>query len=356
MTIKVPGKLMIAGEFAVLEPHHHLAVMAVNRFVYATIERTTANGLTLHDLNLQDLEWGYANNEITILTDDDRVRFVRDAMTISYTYLREQNITINPFHLSIRSELDDETGIKYGLGSSAAVVTSVVKAILKEFLIEEPMPELVFKLAAISHVKTQGNGSGADVAASSYGGLLQYTSFQADWLKGAYYHRNSVTELVEQDWVYYSSRTIIMPRNVHFCVGWTGKPASTAKLVDEILQLKIDKPAAFESFLKKSDEAVADFLTGVNEGNIDLLLKGVKENREALATVGRHANISIETPLLSKLCDLAESLGGAGKPSGAGGGDCGIAFMPTKEKADELMEAWEKAGIKALNLRPSNAE
>jgi phosphomevalonate kinase len=356
MTIKVPGKLMIAGEFAVLEPHHHLAVTAVNRFVYATIERTKTNELTLHDFNLRNLEWEYSNNQITIHTDDDRVRFVRDAMIISYTYLREQKVIINPFHLSIRSELDDESGIKYGLGSSAAVVTSVVRAILKEFLSEEPIPELVFKLAAISHVKTQGNGSGADVAASSYGGLLQYSSFQAEWLREAYLHRNSVTELVEGDWIYYSSKPIKMPKNVHFCVGWTGKPASTAKLVDKIVQLKTDKPTAYQTFLKKSDEAVSKFLTGMDEGDVGLLLKGVKENREALATVGRHANTPIETPLLSELCDLAESFGGAGKPSGAGGGDCGIAFMPTKEKADELMKAWEKAGIRALNLRLWDAE
>ena len=347
---------MIAGEFAVLEPHHHLAVMAVNRFVYATIERTARNQLTLHDFNLQDLKWEYTTNQIKIHTEDDRVRFVREAMTMTYTYLREREIAITPFHLSIRSELDDASGIKYGLGSSAAVVTSVVRAILKEFLGEEPTPELIFKLAAISHVKTQGNGSGADVAASSYGGLLEYSSFQAEWLKNTYLHYDSVTELVEQEWIYYSSKPIKMPKNIHFCVGWTGKPASTAKLVDKILQLKTDKPAEYQTFLKNSDKAVAKFLTGMEEEDLALLLQGVKENREALATVGRHANTSIETPLLSKLCDLAELYGGAGKPSGAGGGDCGIAFMPTKEKADELMRAWEKAGIKALTLKPWEAE
>ncbi|MFC4024913.1 phosphomevalonate kinase [Oceanobacillus longus] len=351
MTIKVPGKLMIAGEFAVLEPRHNLAVMAINRFVYATIENSDRNGLTLHDFNLQNLNWEYNNDKITIRTDDERVRFVRDAMNIVYTYLKEKRINIKPFHLSIHSELDDASGIKYGLGSSAAVVTSVVTAILKKFLAQEPTPELVFKLAAISHVKTQGNGSGADVAASSFGGLLQYSSFQADWLEKAYLHSDSITELVEDNWIYYSSKPIKMPKNVYFCVGWTGKPASTAKLVDKILQLKIDNPVAFQTFLKNSDEAVANFLTGMEEEDFNLLIRGVKQNRQALAAVGRHANTWIETPLLSKLCDLAETFGGAGKPSGAGGGDCGIAFMPTKEKAEGLMKTWEEVGIKPLTLQ-----
>ncbi|WP_255259664.1 hypothetical protein [Lentibacillus sp. CBA3610] len=31
LTVKVPGKLMVAGEFAVLEKHQKLVVMAVDR-------------------------------------------------------------------------------------------------------------------------------------------------------------------------------------------------------------------------------------------------------------------------------------------------------------------------------------
>ncbi len=352
MTIRVPGKLMIAGEFAVLEAYQKLAVTAVNRFVYATIERSERNSLTLHDFNLEKLKWEYEAGEIKIHSNDERVQFVCDAMTVVYTYLEENEIHPDSFQLAIRSELDDRSGIKYGLGSSAAVVTSVIAAVLNKFLGEKPAPELVFKLAAISHVKTQGNGSGADVAASSYGGLLQYASFQAEWLLDAYMNRNSITDLVERNWTYYGAKSIQMPKNIYFCVGWTGKPASTSKLVDRILQLKSDQPEAFERFLAASKLAVDHFLQGMEEANVELLLKGVKQNREALANVGRDADTLIETPLLGTLCDLAESLGGAGKPSGAGGGDCGIAFMPSKQQADELMKAWEEAGIKALSLQP----
>lgn len=344
---------MIAGEFAVLEPNHHLAVMAVDRFVYATLERTEKPALTLHDFNLFNLEWEYQDEDVTIYSDDNRVNFVGSAMSLSYTYLKENAINPQPFHLSIKSELDDESGIKYGLGSSAAVATSVVTAILKEFLPDNPSQELIFKLAALAHVKTQGNGSGADIAASSFGGLLQYSSFQAEWLRNEYINRKSITDVVEKEWIYYSSKPIKMPENVYFCVGWTGKPASTSKLVDKILQLKTVNRQAFQSFLENSDKAVYNFLKGMEESNIELLLQGVKQNREALAAVGRYANTPIETPLLSRLCDLAESLGGAGKPSGAGGGDCGIAFMPTEEKAKELLMEWEKAGIKPLAIQPT---
>ena len=39
LEIRVPGKLMIAGEFAVLEPHHHLLAMAIDRFIDIRVVR-----------------------------------------------------------------------------------------------------------------------------------------------------------------------------------------------------------------------------------------------------------------------------------------------------------------------------
>lgn len=86
-------------------------------------------------------------------------------------------------------------------------------------------------------------------------------------------------------------------------------------------------------------------------GNRETLFQGVQANRYALATVGEKAGVAIETPLLKTLCDLAEQYGGVGKPSGAGGGDCGIAFMPDKQKADQLQEAWQQVGIKLLTIQ-----
>ncbi len=344
---------MIAGEYAVLHPSQHLAVLAVDRFVYATIRKSTENGLTLSDFQLENMKFTIENKKVSIHTDNPRVSFVQKAMTLASTYLLEKGITISPFQLMIRSELDDKSGIKYGLGSSAAVVTSVITAMLKLFLPDEPSKDIIFKLAALSHVITQKNGSGADVAASTYGGILNYSSFQAEWLLEEYNKTPSVSSLVEKDWTYFSVEPLEIPDHIYFCVGWTGKAASTAELVDKVLQLKEERPNLFEEFLLNSKVAVGTFFAGLRKSDASLLFKGVKENRKALAKLGRDANVPIETPMLAKLCDLAEELGGAGKPSGAGGGDCGIAFMPSKEKAEQLLKVWEQNGIKPLTIRPN---
>ncbi|MUK89329.1 phosphomevalonate kinase [Ornithinibacillus sp. L9] len=352
MTVKVPGKLMIAGEFAVLEPYHKLAVMAVDRYVYASIQDNDKNLLTLENFGIEKIEWNFDGQKIAVRSDDARTEFVANAMAIALRYLKECSVVPEKFILTINSELDDD-GVKYGLGSSAAVVTSVISSILERYLLTKPDADLLFKLAAITHAATQGNGSGADVAASSYGGILEYSSFQAYWLKEKYDQSETLTELLEMDWTFLSIQPLPAPKDLHICIGWTGKPASTKKLVNELLKLKEDNPLKYEVFLTKSEAAVHNYLIGMKDANLSLLLKGIKQNRQALADVGKSANVEIETPLLRKLCDIAEQYGGAGKPSGAGGGDCGIAFMPSEEKALLVKQAWEKVGIKVLDLTVS---
>lgn len=345
---------MIAGEFAVLIPNQRIIVMAVNRFVYTTIRQDVAvNTLTLENFKLRNLKWDYDDDIVHVHSRDRRKVYVENAMTTAFNYLKENAVPIRPFHLSVYSELDDASGVKYGLGSSAAVVTSVITAILKAFLPTEPPAPVIFKLASITHVKTQGNGSGADVAASTYGGVLAYTSFQSEWLKEAIEAAHTLTELVSKEWKYWSVAHIRLPETLHMSIGWTGKPASTSQLVKQILELRQSDPESFKAFLEKSDRAVKSFLHGAETGDIETLLHGVKENGRALAEVGEAAQTDVVTPLLSVLCDLAEEHGGAGKSSGAGGGDCGIAFLASHDKTEKLEQAWTQNGIKPLALTMS---
>src|SRR5699024_11854730 len=98
--------------------------------------------------------------------------------------------------------------------------------------------ELIFKLASIAHVKIQGNGSGADIAASTYGGVLEYTSFQAEWLLKEIEQTSNIVELVEKEWKYLSINVTAFPPEVDIVVGWTGKTDSTKSYVNDIMRLR----------------------------------------------------------------------------------------------------------------------
>src|SRR5690625_3256992 len=125
---------MVAGEYAVLVPNQHLVVTAVDRFIYVKIEKSQKNTLHLNDFQLYDIPWEFQDGKVYLDIKDDRTSFVQSAMDVAFTYLQEQGVTTCPISLSITSELDDESGAKYGLGSSAAIVTGVVTALLRAFL------------------------------------------------------------------------------------------------------------------------------------------------------------------------------------------------------------------------------
>lgn len=344
---------MMAGEYAVLEPHNELLVMAVDRYVYATLQFTKECSVTLENFHLTNIPWTFSNSRLKIATDDTRKNYVEHAMEIALTFLQENNVSWHPFSLSIKSELDDEqSGRKYGLGSSAAVVTAAISIILKKFAPQLATEEAIFKLAAITHINIQGNGSGADIAASTYGGVLAYKSFQANWLKEAFAKSNTLTKLLNSNWDYLHIEPLAFPTELlKLCVGWTGNPASTGKLVDKILQLKETNKAAYDSFLTNSKRAVKQIKEAIQKKDVQCFYEGIEKNRKTLATLGHLSTAQIETERLKELATCAIDVGGVGKLSGAGGGDCGIAFVQSDEQVKKLREKWHQLDIQPLNLQ-----
>src|SRR5690625_1773698 len=141
-------------------------------------------------------------------------------------------------------------------------------------------------------------------------------------------------------------------------VGWTGKPASTANLVNKVKRLKTDHPEQYNAFLQQSKRAVNKIIKGMQTNEHTIFYEGVKENRLALSSLGKNSNVPIETEKLLLLSEEAERFGGAGKLSGAGGGDCGLAFVPKNTNVKRLYDAWEENGIVPLHItiHPNGAQ
>src|SRR5690625_2890220 len=84
---------MMAGEYAVLEPHYELLVMAVDRYVYATLQLTKGNFVTLENFHLTNVPWVFSSERLKIATDDSRKDYVEHAMEIALTYLQENDVS-----------------------------------------------------------------------------------------------------------------------------------------------------------------------------------------------------------------------------------------------------------------------
>ena len=95
-----------------------------------------------------------------------------------------------------------------------------------------------------------------------------------------------------------------------------------------------------------ASKAIAAWIKGDRAAFLDTL----RFNRHLLAELSSASGVPIETAKLKKLADIAEKYGAAGKPSGAGGGDCGIAVTYNQETADKISDAWKAEGIIPLDV------
>lgn len=350
ITEKAPGKLYIAGEYAVLEEDCPAVLVAVNQFVRVSItENHTGTGLIHSKQYSQDsIHWVRQGSKMVIDNRDNPFEYILSAISYTEQYCIEQNIKMNVYDLHVNSDLDSADGKKYGLGSSAAVTVATVKAILRFYGVDFDN-ELVYKLSAISHYSVQGNGSAGDIAASVYGGWLAYQTFNKKWLNDELASK-SLSEVVSEAWPGLKIQLLTPPEGMKLLIGWSQKPASTSRLVDETNANKKFLNNEYQNFLKASRECVLAMITGFENNDINAIQKQIRVNRKLLQHFAQINQIAIEIPRLSKLINIAEKFGGAAKTSGAGNGDCGIVIMNERTNEEALENEWRKNGILPLNF------
>lgn len=107
----------------------------------------------------------------------------------------------------------------------------------------------IFKIAALANLAVQDNGSCGDIAASCYGGWIAFSTFDHPWLQEQE-TQHSISELLALDWPGLSIEPLIAPEDLRLLIGWTGSPASTSDLVDQVHRSREDKMVAYQLFLK----------------------------------------------------------------------------------------------------------
>jgi len=364
--VKAPGKIMLAGEWSILEPGHSCIVLPVNKFVTARIQESKEIIFNSEDIGLKNviLQWALKNlmGHLTVdpvLPEQLMAKFnvCFCAVKNCLQFLAEQGIAIKPFELSVYSELsgvkiDDSNFVKPGLGSSAAVTVAVCKAILKFHDLDIDSVdglELVFKLACLSHYFASGKlGSGFDVACSTYQKSLIYKRFNQDWLNQKLADIKKVSEIVLPKWPALEIKEINLPENMQVLIGFVGYSASTTKMIGKMNLFKDRQPEIYQSIMQSINLVVLNLISAIQRNNQFQIIDLINQNRDLLANLGAESGIELETKELKRLIDSAQVCGAAAKGSGAGGGDCGIAVCFDKIIADEITDEWNRAGIKSI--------
>ncbi|BCX29714.1 phosphomevalonate kinase [Latilactobacillus curvatus] len=349
ITAKAPGKLYIAGEYAVVETGFPAIIVALNQFVTVTIEESHEYGsIVSKQYQENSLYWQRQGDEMVFDNRDNPFHYILSAIRLTEQYAHQAGKTLRVYHLRVNSDLDSADGKKYGLGSSAAVTVATVKALCAFYELSLSNDQL-YKLAAIAHLDVQGNGSLGDIAASVFGGWVAYRSFDKQWLADIR-PTVSLTELLEMPWPSLSIELLTPPAELSLLIGWTGSPASTSHLVDKIALAKTERQADYQNFLAASKACLEAMVEGFRRNDLAQIQAELRHNRAILQDLAHFSHVAIETPILQKMGALAEAIGGAAKTSGAGGGDCGIVIIDRAIETEALFEQWRANQIERLNL------
>lgn len=348
--VSAPGKLFLAGEYAVVEAGNPAMIAAINQYLTATIEASNS-GTVFSSQQGITIPWERSGEEIVTQTATSYA-LIFSAMGVAEAYVRALGQQTAAFYaLSVDSQLDDcQSGTKYGLGSSGALTVATIKAVLTYYG-QEVNAYRLYQLAALSQLQQGMAGSFGDLAASSYGGVIAYHSLDRDWLKGLL-EEHTLLEILDMPWKDVNIERLSLPGTLSLLIGWTGQAASTDSLVNQVGQGRSQdgKESSHRDFLQKSKSCLGGIIQACQQGDVERFQAGIAENRRLLQEFARKMGLNIETPALAKLCQLAEEEGAVAKSSGAGGGDCGIAFASQVQQAEKIHHKWRSAGILPLNL------
>lgn len=299
ITASAPGKLVLLGEHAVVY-NHPCIVTAVDQRMRATVE--TLDSLEFQ-LEAEDVKvTGYKKPLSELGTGDipKGAKFVEVAVkNVNEKY---------PLKTGLKITTTSEFSSQFGFGSSSASTVCTVKAV-SEILGLNLTNKEIFDLSYKTVLDIQGKGSGFDVAAAIYGGILYFVT------------GGKVIEPLKID-------------SLPLIVGYSGVKADTVTLMNKVK----------ESFANKQDRLTEIY------NSIETLVNGAKDALVKMDWVkfGELMNksqkylheLGVSINKLDNMINSALSAGAYGaKLSGAGGGDCMIVIC-SKEK-----ELLVKAGI-----------
>ena len=319
-SIKTGGKLYIAGEYSVLTAGQTALIQFIPIFMSAEVKEASRTQLSS---DMFDYSVGRE--------PDANYALIQEALNTFEVYCGEKLPSLD---LSITGKLERD-GVKFGIGSSGSVVVLTLKA-LAAALQKDLSKDSIFKLASYTLLKQGDNGSMGDLACIIYEDLVSYRSFDRAKI-AELIDQLTLSELLEIDWGYHISPVVSVLRAC-FLVGWTKQAAISKDMV------KMAKSRISSKYLSETEVAVQDAIKALETGNKNLFkssLQTVSDQLESLSP-----NIYVDK--LKKLKEAEQGLDVIAKSSGAGGGDCGIAFAFDQASRDSLVERWQQAGIELL--------
>ncbi|OIP39121.1 MAG: hypothetical protein AUK47_10565 [Deltaproteobacteria bacterium CG2_30_63_29] len=336
--VSAPGKLILMGEYCVLEGAPAL-VSAVDRRLRVSSLPGKGFGTLHYHLDLP------SRCELDLdLSDPQELErqspFLHAVLATAaggawgrLEQLGGETIVCESADFYDHSSQGLAVGTKLGLGSSAASCVALM-AIIRHRLGEVDDSRSLFELSLKAHRDFQlGRGSGADVAAATYGGLLAYR------LDG---------------WEKPAVEPLHWPSELHWAAYWLGEPANTRSFLKSYEALRSKDQARGEALMGALTAASVQAYDSIRDGDAGRFLEAVRHAEAGLEALGQAIAAPIVTPAHRELSQVAARAGAAAKPSGAGGGDFSLVFAHSADTLRNVAQSLPRS-VRAFEFRAESS-
>ncbi|KAI1435402.1 ribosomal protein S5 domain 2-type protein [Xylaria sp. CBS 124048] len=420
IAVSAPGKVFLAGGYLVLDREYIALVFALSaRINVVAREIRTSPGVQLSEIVVDSpqflkAQWRFGYHlapddggfKLTQLQSGgciDPNPFVEVTLSYALTYIagkafRRASHAFKPAQFTILADNDyysqphSGTGTqqnptrfakfpttlkdanKTGLGSSAALVTSLTAALLTHYLPASDFDiataegkRTLHNLAQAAHCAAQGKvGSGFDIATAVYGSCL-YRRFSPDILKripeaGTPGFAPALTELIDgTKWdTEISKDNAKVPSGIALRMCDVDCGSQTVGMVKKVLQWRESNPEDAKKLWDTLQARNVRLGTILSEGRLDEIRSATADIRELIRSMGSQSGVPIEPESQTELLDALMGVEGVynGVVPGAGGFDAVALLMKddeaTERRVKEFVAKWSQekgAQVRLLDVK-----
>ncbi|MDP3295786.1 MAG: hypothetical protein Q8M37_13765 [Nevskia sp.] len=337
-----PGKLVLLGEYAVLEGAPAVA-MAIDRRAVArlTVQPGPHCEVFAPDVLNQRLPFSIDSNGLPDWQAAGAAAAKLNLVDEVLRGLADEGLAPAPgsgFKLALDTSAFFDTGNaerpKLGLGSSAALTVALAMAFVARAGLADDAASHARWLPCLLalHRKFQGGqGSGVDVATSLVGGLIAYQL-----------NDGGATP---------TARPLTWPAGLHQRFIWSGRSASTPKFLAILRAWRLAHEAEYRTRMDALGAIATVAVASLAAGDAPGFLIAAASYANDLRALGLASGVSIYSEEHVAIAALAASHQGVVyKPCGAGGGDVGVLFATDPECLTAAVAQLAASGFASVPL------